>query len=528
MYFKFIFLYFFCIYYIFGQNNPKLLIGKVIDDEGNPLSFSSVYINNSTIGTISNEHGEFSLNIPSNFKKFELVASFVGFTAEKLSIDLSQQKDEIVFNLKKAKGLNETVVKAKRDKAWRKRWLMFKKGILGDNRFAKDCEILNYEEVRLSFDKNTNQLTATSEVPLIIENKALGYKIKFDLHQFVSDGTFIFNSGTKFFEDILSEDKKIATIQLRNRRVAYNNSFRSFLQYIIKNDSTDQRFEVFSLLIWRDVYLGATSIEQEVKENRMIKLNINDFYMWDSILDKHFLYSKYPLLVFNKKLRNYMDNPFTDFPFFYSRIYLPNYLSEFTENGWMLKNNGITFFGYWAKEGLADLLPENYSVEPSGLEEIQIDYINNFIDKNKESGTDLLDKNKHSLNSLIDNYKGNIKLNLEVLHFYKLRKNDKNKNVVDLLSNIKGLIINKNEKKVINDIKLDNRIFINASNTESFPLLILDERRIYNKREVLKTLNELKAQDVYSLEFSKNYPMGFNNKDVVGGVLIVKTLDSQK
>lgn len=84
------------------------LNGKVVDEKGDPVSGASVWLEYTTIGTSSNEKGEFSLQkIPEG--KYLLRASSLDYNGEKINISASQ--NNITFILKRSSlKLNEVVV----------------------------------------------------------------------------------------------------------------------------------------------------------------------------------------------------------------------------------------------------------------------------------------------------------------------------------------------------------------------------------------------------------------------------------
>ncbi|PIQ20888.1 MAG: hypothetical protein COW65_12385, partial [Cytophagales bacterium CG18_big_fil_WC_8_21_14_2_50_42_9] len=58
--------------------SQNLVKGRVIDEKTNePLEFVSVYVNTTTIGTVTNAKGEFRLNLPAG--KYEIIVSFTGY-----------------------------------------------------------------------------------------------------------------------------------------------------------------------------------------------------------------------------------------------------------------------------------------------------------------------------------------------------------------------------------------------------------------------------------------------------------------
>ncbi len=70
----------------FGGGKDRTEVrGKVMDESGAPLHGASIRIPNRSIGTITNERGEFSLQLPPDAKTLEF--SLIGFTMQKLNIN---------------------------------------------------------------------------------------------------------------------------------------------------------------------------------------------------------------------------------------------------------------------------------------------------------------------------------------------------------------------------------------------------------------------------------------------------------
>ena len=69
----------FCLVLFFlNSRAQKLLRGVVIDAEKNkPVQNASVFLNTTSIGTLTNEEGNFSLTIPSG--RYELIVSSIGY-----------------------------------------------------------------------------------------------------------------------------------------------------------------------------------------------------------------------------------------------------------------------------------------------------------------------------------------------------------------------------------------------------------------------------------------------------------------
>lgn len=50
---------------------------------------------------------------------------------------------------------------------------IFRDKFLGDNKYGRNCEILNEEDIRIWFNSTLNVIFAIAEKPLIINNKLL-------------------------------------------------------------------------------------------------------------------------------------------------------------------------------------------------------------------------------------------------------------------------------------------------------------------------------------------------------------------
>src|SRR5882724_4047336 len=80
--------------------SQKTIKGKVIIEEtGKPLASVSVYLNNTSKGTVTDEQGIFRIsNVPEG--KFRLVASYVGYETNVKLINTRDLPEEIILSLK--------------------------------------------------------------------------------------------------------------------------------------------------------------------------------------------------------------------------------------------------------------------------------------------------------------------------------------------------------------------------------------------------------------------------------------------
>ena len=146
----------------------KILRGEVTDGEKNkPVPFASVFLNNTSVGTKTNEEGRFELNIPDG--KYELIVSSVGYETFNQTIVAKELNETINIKLKiKAPQLESVIVEAFEKDGWNKWGQFFLENFIGTSANALDCKIKNTEAIRFRNSKKNQELTAIALEPLII------------------------------------------------------------------------------------------------------------------------------------------------------------------------------------------------------------------------------------------------------------------------------------------------------------------------------------------------------------------------
>lgn len=86
----------------------KIITGKVLDDEGEPLPGVNVSLIGTRIGTVTNINGEFGITIPTNEKANILEFSFLGFVKKQVTLGKSMVVNVTLQG--ESKSLNEVVV----------------------------------------------------------------------------------------------------------------------------------------------------------------------------------------------------------------------------------------------------------------------------------------------------------------------------------------------------------------------------------------------------------------------------------
>ncbi|HEY1056243.1 MAG TPA: carboxypeptidase-like regulatory domain-containing protein, partial [Emticicia sp.] len=341
-----------------AQNNNWTIKGRVLEANKAPLEFVNVYVNNTSIGTASKTDGSFTLTVPKSIQKIELVVSFIGYNTLKKVLSPNEMNKSIVFLMETSNILKEIKITAKRDKDWKKKWRIFKEGVLGDSQFTSDCEILNPESIRLTYDKDKN-VVATANEPIFIQNTGLGYKIMFQMESFISNGKLTFYAGDKFFENLKPKDEKQENRWKRLRKRAYHDSFRNFLVALSQNKLEENGFAIFKEAKVLEYYLGRTSVSKELRDSSFFKCTPSSICSYDSLTKRYTLHSDKPLMVFLTKHFNQVPI-YADYPYKFSQIILTNGSTEFTSNGWVTIPGGMILRDYWGTEGFSSLLPDDY------------------------------------------------------------------------------------------------------------------------------------------------------------------------
>ena len=210
--------------------------GKVFDEKGNPLQGASVYLNNTTMGTTSDEDGYFHLSVEHGY--YSVIASHVGFETTSSSLNSLELPDEIVFVLlEKNNQLDEIVFGHKISSSKRAYYLsQFRKNFLGQSFIAKKAYIKNEYAIKFQYDEVNEILEARTIEPLIIMNKGLGYKITYNLVHFQLQPEGVTYLGFTRYENLEGKPRKIKKWS-EERELAYNGSLRHFLTSAIKLDS---------------------------------------------------------------------------------------------------------------------------------------------------------------------------------------------------------------------------------------------------------------------------------------------------
>ena len=209
-----------------------------------PLSFASVFLANTTLGATTNENGAFTLErVPKG--TYDIVGSYVGYKLSKQTVTVTVGATAPAVTLRLTSSgpqLGEVVVKA--DSHQEDNYRKFTDLFVGRTAFSKQCRITNAEDVDVVFNDTTKTLTATTDSYVQVENKALGYRLKyFGMHfQFNETSEAVSYEGQTVFEEMKPKDENQRRQWVANRLAAYNGSQTHFLKSVYDNQLKENNF----------------------------------------------------------------------------------------------------------------------------------------------------------------------------------------------------------------------------------------------------------------------------------------------
>ncbi len=214
--------------------NFSSISGKVIDAKTKEtLPGATVFLANTAIGVSANETGAFILTaIPPG--KYDLTVSMVGYTSYMKPILFSGKTLEgLIVSLEPALvQLGAVTVEARREKQDRYYYSQFETSFLGLTQNSRRCKILNPFDIFVY--KDHDKIIALASKPIIIENKALGYKIYYELKEFeIRKATHSLSmSGIPRFEELTPESEKQKQKWIKERDRAYFGSIAHFYDIV--------------------------------------------------------------------------------------------------------------------------------------------------------------------------------------------------------------------------------------------------------------------------------------------------------
>lgn len=265
---------------LFAQDTYTLS-GVVINEKSAPIKGATVFISGSKMITATDNEGRFTFDgIKSG--NYSISTKMLGYAA--LAQDaIVQDKSLHISIIMKVKPILLNVVNIGTDNNWRNHYALFKDQFLGTSENAKNCVILNPEIINFSSQKITKYhmlLNADADDFLIIENKRLGYRIKYLLRTFNYNATkrITYYDGDCYFEELVGTDKQ-KKVWERNRAIAYGGSLMHFLRSVYTKTTINEGFRINELV----------KIEGQLGEKYALNPNPVNFDMLISTMNSSFV-----------------------------------------------------------------------------------------------------------------------------------------------------------------------------------------------------------------------------------------------
>jgi hypothetical protein len=386
---------FIVLFVLVGYNlSAQTLITGIVSDSANiPIPNAAVYISKTTIGTITDQKGSYSISIPQQ-GEFELTASFIGYKTKSMIIFANGNRQ--IINIKLSLNpvlLNEVTVRSK-NKLSLNDYSDFFRLFIGEKENARSCKVVNPEDLRLYKDSENNYLRGFSVRPLNIENKALGYSITYDLIDFnynLRDSILKF-SGYCYFKP-MKGSARIIKKWSRNRLIAYYGSRMNFLRSLYSDSVSSDNFKVFECNF------------DHVK-NIISPTNQIDFHNLKPAIKSQYLalYSKTPLLITYTDNHPELSSGILGFQSQESKstLIFSDTLKVF-QNGNYDNPNSVTWYGAMVNDRVADMLPSDflpYSSTSEPVSERSVSMIEKYLEHEQNTTSEdqvfvHTDKNKY-------------------------------------------------------------------------------------------------------------------------------------
>lgn len=343
--------------------------GKVVNGaDDTPLTNASVYFNNTILGTYTDDQGYFSFET-IRLINTEMVVSCPGYELMVYKPNAAEiDGKRIVFKLKRAEKATASPLKL--SDIMRKRYLdVFKQFFLGVTEEAVKCTIGNEEDIYFTEGENREVINAHADIPLIINNVMLGYKVKVDLVDFWFDNVTGQNYILAYLRyDDLGANKKI----IKNRQNCYLGSSMHFFRSLVTHQLYQEGFGTFYLHPLKD-----SSAEALQKDN--LVMQGLDTMVVDPITAQEILFidssNNLSIGMQGKLVVQYAKETTIQKYFLFNNMYMNGFLPKGVESYILFKtpfigiNNAgvlsdttnIEYDGYWSYERVANMLPFDYN-----------------------------------------------------------------------------------------------------------------------------------------------------------------------
>jgi hypothetical protein len=358
-----IFLFFACMAFAYAQTAS--LTGLVKDAEtGETLPYCNVFLNNTTIATVTDLDGKFTLS-GLEPGPIEIGFSFLGYTAETKKVTL-KPGGVTTLNLSMKPILTElsdVEIKASRDKSWERDLRKFQNLFMGNDEVAALSSIENPWVVDFAEGDEKNVFLASANLPIEIVNNYLGYKISFDLKEFYNSPTNYRIVGAARFIEMEPNSESQKADWEQNRSLVYQKSPMNMFRAMIKGEQEQQGF-----FLYGDKPGGSPSMNMrtDVFANEIGKSVVpykNPDLITAAGKPGEFLIAMKGRVEIHYQKGYSQVNTYVDAPYPVSWLEVNKGTVRVRDNGMILNPQDLVFSGDMDQKRISTLLPLDYDAE---------------------------------------------------------------------------------------------------------------------------------------------------------------------
>jgi hypothetical protein len=225
--------------------SAQLIKGQIlIYGTEDPLPGANVYYDGMYKGGISDDNGNFQLG-PAASKQTPIIVSAVGYHSTSIA-DYTSDEFIKIYLQPRTYSLDAVVITYD-GMSREEKEAIFKAEFLGVSPNALQCEILNLDDVTLVYNRKRKTIEASAKDPIVLYNKALGFKITYYLEYFNYSPENIFFAGNYFFEpDTTLQGRELSRVEKR-RRQAYLGSRMHFIRSLYNDELKKEGFSLMTL-----------------------------------------------------------------------------------------------------------------------------------------------------------------------------------------------------------------------------------------------------------------------------------------
>ncbi len=230
----------------FGQSTFS--ISGTIKDQKETLPGVGVYLAGYKMATVTNNEGKFVLTnlLPGSY---DLLIQMIGYFPVSKNVIITDKSVNIEIVLKENTTLlKEVVIKPDPNRLFYLN--LFREYFIGRSPNSVQCKIINSNVLNFNDDTKNRILTARASDLLVIENQALGYRVKYLLEDFEYNykTKIIYYAGHPTFEELKGNNAKQKK-WTKNRSVAFNGSIQHFYKALYENKITAEGFAIHKLSV---------------------------------------------------------------------------------------------------------------------------------------------------------------------------------------------------------------------------------------------------------------------------------------